>query len=135
MIVTYIGETSSLELTHGKDYDVISVEKGWYRIIDDSGEDYLYPPDQFTVKQDRDPDNMIPCRAEYISDQKSIFFQKGQIYNGFLPQCSGGKGMIAFWFTEDEMDEAGYYALPLFRFRLIDQENQNSEGNFDSGRN
>lgn len=32
-----------------KVYDVLSVEKGWYRIVDDSGEDYLYPPDQFQV--------------------------------------------------------------------------------------
>lgn len=30
-------------------YEVISVEKGWYRIIDDSGEDYLYLPEKFEV--------------------------------------------------------------------------------------
>lgn len=42
MKVRYLGETSFLELTQGKVYEVISVEKGWYRLIDDSGEDYLY---------------------------------------------------------------------------------------------
>ncbi len=47
--VKYTGKTSFLELTHGKTYDVIAVEKGWYRITDDSGEDYLYPPDEFEV--------------------------------------------------------------------------------------
>lgn len=31
------------------EYDVISVEKDWYRIKDDSGEDYLYPPESFEV--------------------------------------------------------------------------------------
>ena len=36
------GKTDFLVLTHGKIYDVLSVEKGWYRVIDDSGEDYLY---------------------------------------------------------------------------------------------
>ena len=41
--------TSFLELTCGKVYDVISTEKGWYRIVDDSDEDYLYPPDDFVV--------------------------------------------------------------------------------------
>lgn len=41
--------TSFLELTCGKVYDVISMEKSWCRIVDGSGEDYLYPPDDFVV--------------------------------------------------------------------------------------
>ena len=41
--------TSFLELTCGKVYDVISMEKGWCRIVDGSGEDYLYPPNDFVV--------------------------------------------------------------------------------------
>lgn len=45
----YIGETSPLELTNGKIYPVLSVEKGWYRVVDDTGEDYLYPSDVFEV--------------------------------------------------------------------------------------
>ena len=49
MKVKYTGKTSFLVLTNGKIYDVISVEKGWYRIKDDSGEDYLYPPESFEV--------------------------------------------------------------------------------------
>lgn len=49
MKVKYLGETSFLELTNGKVYTVLSVEKGWYRIVDDSGEDYLYPPEDFEV--------------------------------------------------------------------------------------
>lgn len=49
MKVKWKGKTDFLVLTHDKIYDVISVEKGWYRIIDDSGEDYLYPPDLFEV--------------------------------------------------------------------------------------
>lgn len=46
-LVRYIGETSSLTLTHNKIYYVWDVEKKWFRIIDDSGEDYLYPPEIF----------------------------------------------------------------------------------------
>lgn len=49
MKVKYLGETSFLELTNGKVYTVLSVEKDWYRIVDDSGEDYLYPPEDFEV--------------------------------------------------------------------------------------
>ncbi len=47
MKVKWKGTSEFLVLTHGKSYDVLSVEKGWYRIKEDSGEDYLYPPEMF----------------------------------------------------------------------------------------
>lgn len=47
--VRYTGETISLMLTNGKIYDVVSVERSWYRIVDDTGEDYLYPADNFEI--------------------------------------------------------------------------------------
>jgi len=34
---------------YGKVYDVISIERGWYRIIDESEEDYIYPPEEFEI--------------------------------------------------------------------------------------
>lgn len=49
MKVVYTGETISLCLTNKKAYEVQSIEKGWYRLVDDSGEDYLYPPEQFEI--------------------------------------------------------------------------------------
>lgn len=49
MIAKFIGQTSPLELTEGKCYEVLSVERTWYRIVDDSGADYLYPPEWFAV--------------------------------------------------------------------------------------
>ena len=49
MKVRFVGETSPLVLTHNTVYDVVSVEKDWYRIVDDSGDDYLYPPELFEV--------------------------------------------------------------------------------------
>ncbi len=52
MKVKYLGKTESLVLTHGKIYTVLATEKGWYRIIDDSGEDYLYPPNYFEIVEE-----------------------------------------------------------------------------------
>lgn len=52
MKVKWNGETESLVLTNGKIYDVISIEKEWYRIVDDSGEDYLYPLQQFEIVEE-----------------------------------------------------------------------------------
>ena len=49
MKVKWLGKTDFLVLTNNKIYDVISIERGWYRIRDDSGDDYLYPPDMFEI--------------------------------------------------------------------------------------
>lgn len=52
MKVRYLGKTEFLVLTNNRIYDVKSVEKGWYRIIDDSGEDYLYPSKYFETVEE-----------------------------------------------------------------------------------
>lgn len=52
MNVKWLGKTEFLVLTNNKIYEVISIEGGWYRIIDDSGEDYLYPPDMFEIVEE-----------------------------------------------------------------------------------
>lgn len=52
MKIRWKGKTEFLVLTMDKVYDVISVEKGWYRIKDDSGEDYLYPPEKFEIVEE-----------------------------------------------------------------------------------
>lgn len=51
MIAKYVGDTEPLVLTKGKKYQVLSVEDGWYRINDDTGEDYLYPPEMFETSE------------------------------------------------------------------------------------
>lgn len=48
----YIGITDPLSLTNGKEYEVLSIERGWYRIVDNTGEDYLYPSGMFVVLQE-----------------------------------------------------------------------------------
>ena len=44
------------DLIKGKIYDVISIEPfingDWYRIIDESEEDYLYPPSLFDIVEE-----------------------------------------------------------------------------------
>ena len=37
------------DLTTGEIYEVIAVEEGWYRIVDASEEDYIYPPEIFEI--------------------------------------------------------------------------------------
>ena len=51
MKVKYIRK-SNVSLTENKIYDVLSVEKGCYRIIDDTSEDYLFSPEHFAIIDD-----------------------------------------------------------------------------------
>ena len=52
MKVKFIGENDPLALLNGKIYNVISIEKKWYRIIDETNDDYLYPPELFEIVEE-----------------------------------------------------------------------------------
>lgn len=48
MKIKYIGKDNEA-LINNKIYDVISIEKGWYRIMTELDEDYLFPPKAFEI--------------------------------------------------------------------------------------
>lgn len=48
MKIKYNGK-SSVSLTKGKIYEVLSIEEGCYGIIDDTDDDYLFTPDDFEI--------------------------------------------------------------------------------------
>lgn len=54
MKVRYHGESDPLMLLDGKDYEVMSIEKDWYRIMDETNDDYLYPPEWFEIIEPND---------------------------------------------------------------------------------
>ena len=49
MLVRYIGKKDTLALDRDKLYTVLSIERGWYRIMTELDEDYLFPPDLFEI--------------------------------------------------------------------------------------
>ncbi len=55
MKIKYIGE-SCVSLSNGTIYEVISIEEEWYRIVDDTDEDYLFPPELFEIVTPADQD-------------------------------------------------------------------------------
>lgn len=55
----WIDVPNSNDLTIGKIHPVLAVEKGLYRILDDSGKDYLYPAWMFEI---------IPAEGGQYSD-------------------------------------------------------------------
>lgn len=59
MKVKFLGQTGVATLIQGKIYEVIGIEEGWYRIIDEDEDDddaeipgYLYPPALFEVVEE-----------------------------------------------------------------------------------
>jgi len=50
--VKYIGPDDSLAFDREKEYVVLSIEKGWYRIMTDLDEDYLFPPEVIEIVED-----------------------------------------------------------------------------------
>lgn len=49
MKVKYTGASDTMAFEKDKVYDVMSIEKGWYRIMTELDEDYLFPPEQFEI--------------------------------------------------------------------------------------
>ena len=52
MKVKYIAEHDTIALKKNKIYEVMAVEKGWYRIMTELDEDYLFPPEAFEAIED-----------------------------------------------------------------------------------
>lgn len=46
--VVYIGDDDPLALINGKTYIARILRKGWLGVVDESGEEYAYPPELFT---------------------------------------------------------------------------------------
>lgn len=47
--LNFIQKGNDIDLIPNKEYEVINIERDWYRIVDESGEDYIYPPELFEV--------------------------------------------------------------------------------------
>lgn len=46
--VVYIGDDDPLALRNEKTYTARILQKGWLGVVDESGEEYAYPPELFT---------------------------------------------------------------------------------------
>ena len=61
---------------------------------------------------------MKMIKVKYISDKKSIFFKKGEIYDAYVPKDDRSGNYFAF--NLKDMDEPGDYALTASRFEIIE---------------
>lgn len=59
MKVRYLGESNPFRLLHNKVYDVMAIEGDekigdWYRIVDETDDDYIYPAAGFEIVEEDD---------------------------------------------------------------------------------
>jgi hypothetical protein len=62
---------------------------------------------------------MKTFKVKYISEKKSIFFKKGEVYDAYIPKDDKSGRFFAFHL--EDMDEPGDYALPASRFEVIEE--------------
>lgn len=53
IIAKYLGKTDPISLIKGKLHEEISIERNWFRILNETGEDYLYPPELYEIVSKR----------------------------------------------------------------------------------
>lgn len=61
--------------------------------------------------------NMKKFKAKYVSDVKSVFLEKGKIYDVYYPKDDKGQHFLAVHL--EDMDEPGDYAVPASRFEIL----------------
>lgn len=49
--VKYIGKDDPLSLRNNKVYNARVLQKGWYGIVDETHEEYAYPPELFKIEE------------------------------------------------------------------------------------
>lgn len=56
MKVEYLGGSfeGKLSLIKGEIYECLGEEKGWLRVIDETGEDYLFPKREFKIIEEKE---------------------------------------------------------------------------------
>ena len=50
--VKYIGEDDHLSLRYEKIYEARVLQKDWFGVVDETNEEYAYPPELFEVVKD-----------------------------------------------------------------------------------
>ena len=99
MRVRYIG-SESVGILRGKEYEVLSVEKGWFRVMTELDDSYLFPPEVF----------------ELLEESSGGFrFDDYWFYPGFVWPKDVER------LLKSEVDPPGWELLPCDRFHRIMQ--------------
>ena len=80
MKVRFTAKSETLALEYGKVYDVMSIEKGWYRIFCELDDDYLFPPEAFEIVDEEKDKPITQKKGRHNGDLS------GETKKGFTPE-------------------------------------------------
>ena len=89
------------DLSEGQAYFVIGIEANYYRILNDAGKPYLYPPDQFSVVDSTEPEDWI---TDYGEDGERYSYPSQLNNPGFFEDLFDHKSeqISIFWHTVNQ---------------------------------
>lgn len=74
MKVKYCGDSNQVYLINGKEYEVLSIECNYYRIVDETGENHLYENGRFEIVDIKSGESYIcPVCEEFIFERAGEF--------------------------------------------------------------
>lgn len=102
MKVKYLGESDPLSFINGKVYEVLSIEYGYYRIVDETDEDYLYEADFFEVVEESYDVEVIDDENDKTSDAEIALMLLSNDTLKFVQQETGFSKEAIAKMTDDE---------------------------------
>lgn len=125
MKVRLIGKSDPFMLINGKEYEKVGESHGYWRVVDETGEDYLYDPKVFEVveedkeKMNREESlhkNSAIMKAKYIGKSDELYCINGKVYD-VIGETHG------MWKVVDESGEDYLYSPEMFE--LVDESESN----------
>lgn len=102
MKVKYLGESDPLSFINGKVYEVLSIEYGYYRIVDETDEDFLYDVDFFEVVEESNDVEIIDDENGKTSDAEIALMLLSNDTLKFVQQETGFSKEAIAKMTDDE---------------------------------
>lgn len=102
MKVKYLGESDPLSFINGKVYEVLSIEYGYYRIVDETDEDFLYDVDFFEVVEESYEVEIIDDEDDKTSDAEIALMLLSNESLKFVQQETGFSKEVIAKMTDDE---------------------------------
>ena len=73
--VKYIGNDNPLALRHGKVYEARVLKLNWYGIVDETNEEYAYPPELFEIVENQVKASLAEIEKDSIKNKVVIAYE------------------------------------------------------------
>lgn len=134
MKVKYLGESDPLSFINGKVYEVLSIEYGYYRIVDETDEDFLYDVDFFEVVEESYDVEIIDDEEDKTSDAEIALMLLSNESLKFIEQETGFNKEAIAKMNDDEFADL-YDIIAEIEINADLEEYSNPSERFDKASN